>query len=81
MSYQAKLIKKKEAEGYLVLKTIRLNKSGYPDLILLKDGITTFIEVKEGNDFLSPLQKHRIDELRSKSFNAYCLHETKGKIY
>lgn len=81
MSYQAKLIKKKEAEGYLVIKTIRLNKSGYPDLILLKDGITTFIEVKEGNDFLSPLQKFRIEELRSNGFDAYCLHETKGKIY
>ena len=81
MSYQSKLINKKEAEGYLVIKTIRLNKSGYPDLILLKDGITTFIEVKEGNDFLSPLQKFRIDELRSKGFDAYCLHETKGKIY
>lgn len=81
MSFQTKLIKTYEAEGYLVLKTIRLNKSGFPDLILLKEGITTFIESKEGKDTLKPLQKKRIDELRAKGFNAFCLHDTKGKIY
>ncbi len=81
MSFQTKLIKTYEAEGYTVLKTIRLNKSGFPDLILLKDGIATFIESKQGKDTLKPLQKKRIDELRVKGFNAFCLHDTKGKIY
>lgn len=70
-----------ESKGYLVLKTIRLNKSGYPDLFCFKDGKTVFIEVKEANDTLKPLQKHRIDELRKKGFEAYCLKKDKGKIY
>lgn len=81
MNFQTKLIKKFEAEGYLVLKTIRLNKNGYPDLIILKDGQTIFIEVKEGKDTLKPLQKARIDELIKQGFKAYCIHDTKGVIY
>jgi hypothetical protein len=41
----------------------------------------TWIELKEGNDTLKPLQKLRIDELNSIGKNAFCLHETKGYIY
>lgn len=81
MNYQSELIKKYEAEGYLVLKTIRLNKSGYPDLMLLKDGVLKWIESKEGKDTLKPLQKKRIDELRAKGFDAICLHKEKGVLY
>jgi hypothetical protein len=71
-----------EAKGYLVLKTIRLNKQGYPDLIALKPSEPTiFIEVKEAKDTLKPLQKLRIDQLNKTGFNAYCLQDGKGKIY
>jgi hypothetical protein len=71
-----------EEKGYLVLKTIRLNKQGYPDLIALKPSEPTiFIEVKEAKDTLKPLQKLRINQLNQKGFNAYCLQEGKGKIY
>lgn len=81
MTFQAKFIKKMEAHGYLVLKTIRLNQNGYPDLILLKNGMAEFIEIKEKKDTIKPLQKLRIDELRKKGFKAYCLHEEHGVIY
>jgi hypothetical protein len=81
MTFQAKFIKKMEEQGYLVLKTIRLNITGMPDLILLKDGKTTFVELKKGNDTLKDLQKFRIDELRKKGSQAYCWHETNGIIY
>lgn len=81
MGFQSEVIKEMEAKGYIVLKTIRLNKNGYPDLFCFKDGKAVFIEVKEPNDTLKPLQKHRIDELINEGFEAYCLKKGKGKIY
>lgn len=81
MSYQQKIIKDYESKGFLVIKTIRLNKSGFPDLMCLKDGKTVWIEIKEPTDTLKPLQKKRIDELIKIGFEAYCLKKNKGKIY
>ncbi len=80
-SFQSKLIKKYKSEGWIVIKTIKLSDSGYPDLFLFKNGKTIFIEVKKGNDTLKQLQKYRIDELIKQGFEAFCMHETKGKIY
>ncbi len=81
-SYQKKLIKEMESKGFTVLKTIRLNKSGYPDLLCMKDGETDhWIESKEENDSLSELQKLRIDQLNDLGKNAYCMQNNKGKIY
>ena len=79
--FQSKLIKKYKLEGWIVIKTIKLSDSGYPDLFIFKDGQTKFIEVKKGNDSLKELQKFRIDELIKQGFDAFCIHETKGKIY
>lgn len=81
MTYQQEIIKAYEKDGYLVLKTIRLNKSGFPDIMALKEGRTIFIEVKEENDTLKPIQKKRIDELRKNGFKAVCLQKGKGIIY
>jgi len=81
MTYQQQVIKEMEAKGYTVIKTIRLNKAGYPDLLCLKDGTVTWIEVKEEKDTLKPLQKKRIDELKKLKFDAYCIQKNKGKIY
>ena len=81
MSYQQKIIKEYESKEFLVIKTIRLNKSGFPDLMCLKDGKTVWIEIKEPTDTLKPLQKKRIDELIKIGFEAYCLKKNKGKIY
>ncbi len=79
--YQSKLKKQFEAKGYKVLKIIRLSENGYPDLMLLKDGLTIFVEVKESNDTLKPLQKVRIDELKKLGFAADCMQDGKGVIY
>lgn len=81
MTYQSELIKEYEKDGWLVIKTIRLNKNGYPDLFCFKDGKTIFIEVKEANDTLKPLQKIRIDELKKLGFDAHCMQKNKGIIY
>ena len=79
MSYQQKIIKEYESKGFLVIKTIRLNKSGFPDLMCLKDGKTVWIEIKEPTDTLKPLQKKRIDELIKIGFEAYCLKKKQRK--
>jgi Holliday junction resolvase len=65
---QTKIIKKLEADGWLVLKLIKLSKSGYPDLLLLKNGKTMFIEVKQPNGILSEIQKFRIKEITELGF-------------
>lgn len=80
-SYQKKVIEEYEKKGWDVIKTIRLNKSGYPDLICLKNGVSIFVEVKEKNDTLKPLQKMRIDKLISNGFKAFAVQDGKGKIY
>lgn len=80
-SFQSKTIKEYENKGYLVLKAIRLSKNGFPDLQCLKNGETIWIECKEKNDTLKPLQKLRIDQLISLGFDAFCIQDTKGKIY
>lgn len=79
--FQSKVIKEMESKGYTVLKIIRLSVSGYPDLQCLRMGRVVWIECKEAKDELKPLQAMRINELINNGFEAYCLHETKGKIY
>jgi Holliday junction resolvase len=80
-NYQSKIIKQYKLDGWIVIKTIKLSDSGYPDLFLFKDSKAIFIEVKEKKDTLKPLQKLRIDQLIEQGFDAYCLQDGKGKIY
>ena len=62
---QAKRIKQLEAEGYYVLKLIRVNKTGIPDLIAIKEGEVLFSEIKTPKGKLSEIQKYRMKELVS----------------
>ena len=66
---QKKIITQLEKQGYFVLKLIKCNKNGYPDLIAVKENETIFIEVKRPDGMLSELQKVRIKELRSRNIN------------
>ena len=80
--FQQKRIENYEKKGYIVLKTIRLNKSGFPDLFILKPGGEIFFEeIKEGKDTLKQLQKYRIDQLNNMGFDARCVHDKDGVIY
>lgn len=79
--YQNKIKAEMKARGYRVLNVIRLGDNGFPDLQCLKDGKTVWVECKEANDTLKPLQRKRIDELRALGFEAYCMQDGKGKIY
>ena len=63
---QAKLIKELEANGYYVVKLIRTNKNGIPDLIAIpKDSDVRFIEVKKPGNKPSKLQEYRMKELNN----------------
>ena len=80
-NFQNKVKRQMEKEGYKVVSVIKLSQNGFPDLLCMKDGKCIWIECKERNDTLKPLQKYRIDELINNGFEAYCLQDTKGQIY
>lgn len=72
---QARIIKRLEAQGYYVVKLILTNKPGIPDLLLLKDGKASFIEVKRPGEKPRILQQYRMNELRGFGFECNVLTE------
>lgn len=59
-------IKELEAEGYYVIKLMKTNKNGIPDLIAIPpESDVLFCEVKKYNGQLTKLQEYRIKELQS----------------
>lgn len=61
---QSKKIKELESQGYYVIKLVKTNKNGIPDLIAIpKDSNVLFVEVKGPKGTISPLQDFRIEEL------------------
>ena len=61
---QSKRIKQLEAEGYYVLKLIKTNKNGIPDLVAIpRDSGVLFSEIKTPKGRLSRLQEYRLKEL------------------
>ena len=61
---QLQRIKQLESEGYYVLKLIKTNKNGIPDLIAIPpDCNVLFSEVKKPTGRLSKLQEYRLKEL------------------
>lgn len=63
---QAKKIKELEAQGYYVIKLMKTNKNGIPDLIAIPPySDVRFIEVKTIKGSLTELQKYRIRELKN----------------
>ncbi len=66
---QAKRIKELESQGYYVIKLIKTNKNGIPDLIAIPKGATVlFSEIKNKRGRLSALQEYRIKELNDRGF-------------
>lgn len=75
---QTKRIKELEAQGYYVIKLVKTNKNGIPDLIALPPGCTVlFDEVKSSTGRLSKLQEYRIKELKEFGFK---VNVTYGEI-
>jgi len=62
---QTKRIKQLEADGYYVIKLIKTNKNGIPDLIAIPpDSGVLFSEIKRPSGKVSKLQEYRMDELK-----------------
>lgn len=72
---QRNIIKRYEADGYIVVKIGLCNKGGFPDLMLLKNGKASFVEVKRPGQQPRPLQEYRLKELRDAGFDAFVLTE------
>jgi Holliday junction resolvase len=68
---QSKLIKKLESQGYYVIKLIKTNKNGIPDVIAIppNSGVE-FYEVKVPGKKPSVLQEFRLKELNDHGCNA-----------
>ena len=66
---QTKRIKQLESEGYYVIKLVKTNKNGIPDLIALhKQKGVLFVEVKTPKGQVAKLQQYRLDELKQHGF-------------
>lgn len=60
---QKKRIDQLEADGWYVIKLIKTNKNGIPDLVAIKKDDVLFVEVKKPNGVVSKLQEYRLKEL------------------
>ena len=77
---QSKKIKELESDGYYVLKLIRTNKNGIPDLLAIPRGCgVLLIEVKGEDGKLSKLQEYRIEELKSHGIQVQIHRPTKSR--
>ncbi len=67
---QAKRIKQLESEGYYVLKLVKTNKNGIPDILAIPPNSNViFSEVKTPKGKVSELQKYRLKELEKYGFH------------
>jgi Holliday junction resolvase len=71
---QSKIKLRLKAMGWIVVKTIKLSESGYPDLFCFRNGETMFIEVKDKNGIVSEIQHYRINELIKSGFKCYIIY-------
>lgn len=68
---QSKRIKQLESQGYYVIKLIKTNKNGIPDLLAIApDAEVLFSEIKTPKGKVSELQKYRIKELKDYGLRA-----------
>ena len=66
---QAKRIKQLESEGYYVIKLVKTNKNGIPDILAIPPNTEViFSEVKTPRGKVSKLQEYRLKELDEYGF-------------
>lgn len=66
---QKKRIDQLEKEGYFVIKLIKTNKNGIPDVLAIPPGSEVlFSEIKTKNGKLSKIQEYRLKELDGYGF-------------
>lgn len=66
---QSKRIKQLEKEGYYVIKLVKTNKNGIPDIVAISPNANViFSEVKTPTGKVSTLQEYRLNELKEYGF-------------
>jgi len=65
---QAKVRNKLKKDGYLVVQLIKTSPNGMPDTLALKDGKVMFIEMKQPNGVVSPLEEVTHEKIREQGF-------------
>ena len=66
---QSKRIKQLESEGYYVIKLVKTNKNGIPDIVAIPPNTNViFSEVKTPTGKVSTLQEYRLNELKEYGF-------------
>jgi Holliday junction resolvase len=66
---QSKRIKQLEKEGYYVIKLVKTNKNGIPDILAIAPNANVlFSEVKTPIGKVSTLQEYRLTELKEYGF-------------
>ena len=68
---QSKIISEAKKNGSLVLKVVKCNINGYPDITLFKDNLTIFVEVKNEKGVQSEIQKYVQKQLEKQGFKYY----------
>ena len=75
MSLQSKVLKELKAKpGVFVFKTIQCNERGIPDIIVCCKGKAIYIEIKEGKDCLSEIQKAQIERIKDAGGQAWVVY-------
>lgn len=79
---QAKIIEALEKQfNALVIKIMKANKSGIPDLfVLLPNGYAMFIEVKSASGKPSKLQLYYIEEIRKRNCCAILCYSVEDAV-
>ncbi len=72
---QRKIIAYLEKKGWYVLKVVSSNKSGHPDIQIMRDGQTIFIEAKDKGKKPSKLQLYRHEQLRERGFTVLVIDD------
>lgn len=67
-SVQSKIIAHLKKQGWFVLKIIKANINGVPDIIAFRNGETVFIEVKNETGKQSEIQKYVQKQIEAQGF-------------
>lgn len=74
-TFQKKLIKLLEKQGFYVVKVISANRSGVPDIIACSpEGMFYAFEVKVGNNKPTALQIYNIDKINANNGHAFVIN-------
>jgi hypothetical protein len=74
---QTSCINYAKKNGWYCCKTIKVSVSGFPDLIMLKNGVCVFVEFKTINGVQSELQKYQQKLLENQGFKYFLIRSLK----